>query len=963
MTQALPPDLLSQTSANEFAGVLAAWACEWAAAHGAGVWTEGPRGLERRAELGHGLTLSSQQQVRRTLSEPQHEGLVCTLPFGQRPYAFGVLEIVAGREGLAQEWPALAQTLGLALEAALAREQQAGQGRVAAAVDLLVRRMDGSLEHGQILAAVAEVAAQALGFGRAFAGLLTPSPAATEPGQLNRGHLSEIWSTGFVGSGPQHMGVGPVSYAALMERGEVITYRATHDEGTPLGRGLSDLAPQVALIAPLRVRGQPLGVLYADSDRPEALRNGDAALLLELAEQAGLALGSAHRFAEATRQQRSESVLRELGQALSGKLHLADTLAELLQRCAALLGADAAALYTADPGGRTLSIHSALNLPSDWVLRVRVRPGSGVTGRAFAEGQRCECHDFPASGMPAASRHTRALLAAGTYPFRGVLGLPLTTRQGPFGVLTLYFTAPLTLDSADLQLADALAVQGGLAIDNALLFGEGQEREREAGALLGISGRLEHGLTRHDLTQVLRMMVETLGAGRGLLHIAGTATVGVGFPSALPDELDTLTGQLGRGPRPLPPRWVMAGAGSALLAPLRHGADVLGWLYADDPGTDPPPQATLRLSRRLCEHLADRLSRQQLAVALARSEASYRQLAESSHDAILTTDPLGRILYANPAARTLLTGERGGTLPPDASLLTWAADADQQALWQGLAAQVRGPAGSKSPIRTEVTVGEQRLEVQLGLLSGGTGGLLIMARDLSEHYRLLGQISQRGQELEAVALRRDELRTFLSLYTQAQEEERRRISRELHDETAQLLVAARRKLLRLEKQAPQAAPDITALADELSEIAAGVRRFARHLRPSVLDDLGLLPALEWLCAQARTPARLEVSGDEIRLSSVQEVTLFRLVGEALTNVDKHAGAASAAVRVTFSAQGIHTTVSDDGQGFDPAAAQALSAQGHLGLLGLRERAALAGGTLEVESLAGYGTQVRIWLPL
>ncbi|MFC6617290.1 hypothetical protein [Deinococcus radiophilus] len=73
-----------------------------------------PRGLERRAELGHGLTLSSQQQVRRTLSEPQHEGLVCTLPFGQRPYAFGVLEIVAGREGLAQEWPALAQTLGLA---------------------------------------------------------------------------------------------------------------------------------------------------------------------------------------------------------------------------------------------------------------------------------------------------------------------------------------------------------------------------------------------------------------------------------------------------------------------------------------------------------------------------------------------------------------------------------------------------------------------------------------------------------------------------------------------------------------------------------------------------------------------------------------------------------------------------------------------------------------------------------
>lgn len=964
----LPPQLLEQTSVAAFAAALAEWACQWAEAHGAAVWVQGSGGLERRAENGHGLTLAGGELVRPGLSRPQEEGLLCALPFGLAPYAYGVLEVVAGRSGLTGEWPALAHTLGLALEATQSRERQAGRGRAAAAVDRLVRRTHGSLDHEQILASVAEVAAQALGFRRAFAGLLEGPP-----GERGYSLLQEIWSTGF-GEGapaPRQLGVGPVSYAALMERGEVIRYHAAQDADTPLGRGLADLNPQVALLAPLRVRGEPLGLLYADSDR-DSLAPGDEALLLELAEQAGLALGSARRFAAETRQRQGESVLRELGLALAGSLRLSDTLAELLSRTAALFGADAAALYTPEPGGRTLGIHSALNLPSDWVLRVRVRPGTGLSGQVFATGVRAECHDFPAAGLGGGSRYTRALLAAGEYPFRGVLALPLTTRRGPFGVLTLYYHAPLPLDGTDLKLADALSVQAALAIENALLYGEGQEREREAATLLDISQRLDAGLTRHDLERLLGTLLPALHAGRGMLWIDGVGAAALGLPLAPPADLEELTGQLGRGPRPLPRRWVQPGAGSALLAPLRLGNEVLGWLYADDPGQDPPPQATLRLARRLCDHLADRLGRQRLAAALARSEAGYRQLAESSHDPILTTDPSGQILYANPAARTLLAGHAGAALPPGAALSDWVGRASEGSRhdhwaavnhWQALWRQVQALHPGQAPLRAETTLAGRRLELQLGPLSGSQGGILVMARDLSEHYRLLGQISQRGQELAAASARRDELRTFLALFTQAQEEERRRISRELHDETAQLLVAARRRLLRLEKQAPQAAPDILALAEELSSITAGVRRFARHLRPSVLDDLGLLPALEWLCSQARTPARLEVSGEEVRLSPAQEVTLFRLVGEALANVDKHAGAGSAAVRVTFGPAGLQTTVSDDGKGFDPAAAGALAAQGHLGLLGLRERAQLAGGRLELDSRPGEGTQVRIWLPV
>ncbi|WP_261663685.1 GAF domain-containing protein [Deinococcus sp. Marseille-Q6407] len=946
----LPAELLTHTDTAAFAAALAEWACGWAGAHGVAVWVQTGGGLERLAESGHGLTLATGELVRRS-PQPCEEGLLCALPFGVVPHAFGTLEVVAGRPGLAQEWPALAGTLGLALEATRSRELQAGRGRVAAAIDQLVRRTHGSLDHEQILTAVVEVAAQALGFQRAFAGLL-----AGRPGERGYAPLQEIWSTGFGNRPPGEIGVGPVTYAALLERGEVISYRAAQDAETPLGRSLASLAPQTALLAPLRVRGEPLGLLYADSDR-DAPAPGDAALLLELAEQAGLALGSARRFAEATRGRQGESVLRELGLALAGSLRLSDTLAELLSRTAGLFGADAAALYTPGPGGRTLGVHSALNLPSEWVLRARVRPGSGLSGQAFATGMRAECRDFPASGLGGGSRYTRALLAAGEYPFRGVLALPLTTRRGPFGVLTLYYHAPLPLDDTDLKLADALSVQAALAIENALLYGEGQEREREAATLLDISQRLEAGLTRHDLERLLGTLL------RGLLWLPGVGAAAHGMPLPAGAELVELAGQLGRGPRPLPRRWVQPGAGSALLAPLRHGQEVLGLLYADDPGLDLPPQATLRLAHRLCSHLADRLGRQQLAEALARSEAGYRQLAESSHDLILTADPQGRVLYANPAARRLLAGHPQAALAPQARLAEWVGgDEAGQERWTALWAQGQGLRAGQPPLRAEVTLAGRRLELQLGPLSGSPS-LLVMGRDLSEHYRLLGQISQRGQELAAASARRDELRTFLALFTQAQEEERRRISRELHDETAQLLVAARRRVLRLEKQAPQAAADIQAVAGELSDIAAGVRRFARFLRPSVLDDLGLLPALEWLCTQARTPARLEVSGEELVLSPAQEVTLFRLVGEALANVDKHARANSAAVRITFGPGSLQTTVSDDGQGFDPAAAAALAAQGHLGLLGLRERAQLAGGRLELDSRPGGGTRIHIWLPV
>ena len=208
-------------------------------------------------------------------------------------------------------------------------------------------------------------------------------------------------------------------------------------------------------------------------------------------------------------------------------------------------------------------------------------------------------------------------------------------------------------------------------------------------------------------------------------------------------------------------------------------------------------------------------------------------------------------------------------------------------------------------------------------------------------------------------VRATELRGFLSLFTQAQEEERKRIARELHDDTAQTLVAIARRLDRLES-ALETMP-LEASKERVREIRTdvdsaidSVRRFSRNLRPSALDDLGLLPALEWLCGQSRTPARLEVRGEERRLEKDLELTLFRVVQEALTNVDKHANASSAAVAFAFLEAALEVSVTDDGAGFTLDSDQNLLGAGHLGVAGMRERIALAGGEMIVRSSATDG---------
>jgi len=216
----------------------------------------------------------------------------------------------------------------------------------------------------------------------------------------------------------------------------------------------------------------------------------------------------------------------------------------------------------------------------------------------------------------------------------------------------------------------------------------------------------------------------------------------------------------------------------------------------------------------------------------------------------------------------------------------------------------------------------------------------------------------------------DNLRFYAQQTTRAQEEERKRIARELHDDTIQELVALSRQLDTFRDGAEPPEPTINRL-DELQNridgIIRSIRRFSQDLRPSVLDDLGLVAALESiaddLIAQHGIATEVKVAGEQHRLLPEKELLLFRIAQEALRNVWRHAQATEVRITVEFGHDKIKIIVQDNGKGFElPMTLGDLAKAGKLGLAGMYERAQLLGGSLELQSTLGKGTTAIIEIP-
>ena len=220
------------------------------------------------------------------------------------------------------------------------------------------------------------------------------------------------------------------------------------------------------------------------------------------------------------------------------------------------------------------------------------------------------------------------------------------------------------------------------------------------------------------------------------------------------------------------------------------------------------------------------------------------------------------------------------------------------------------------------------------------------------------EMAHRGFQDSVIALRQ---------LNETLEVEIKRIAFSVHDEAGQLLVAVHLALADLSQDLPQTQMEKIKKIDELlNHVEKQLRRYSHELRPTILDDLGWLPAIRFLAEGISKRAFLDIHIDataSARLPKAAEITLYRCVQEALTNAVKHANARNVWIRSWLEGHTLHCSIRDDGDGFDAATLNRVSNRKGLGLVAMRERVSAIGGTLRIVSEAGKGTELSIRLPL
>lgn len=328
----------------------------------------------------------------------------------------------------------------------------------------------------------------------------------------------------------------------------------------------------------------------------------------------------------------------------------------------------------------------------------------------------------------------------------------------------------------------------------------------------------------------------------------------------------------------------------------------------------------------------------------------YRKVFDAAPDGILLVDSQGVVRQANLQAARLFGYEPGELIGQAVELLvpatlrvahrrhreTYVENPHTRPMGIGMELAGVRKDGARIPV-----------EISLSPLKSSQGDMVIATvRDLTERQRLKG---------------------FGVAALNAAEEERRRIARELHDETAQALAALLMNLTVLQRSLHDAdlSKEVATLRTRLIEATEGVRRIARGLRPPELEDVGLAAALRSFVRERFPSGTVEVEfdGSQSRLTLEQSLVAYRIAQEALSNAVRHAGAEHVRLTLREDADGgeVVLEVEDDGAGFELERVTEPGAG--LGLIGMEERAQIAGGRLELESERGRGTCVRVRIPV
>jgi PAS domain S-box-containing protein len=364
---------------------------------------------------------------------------------------------------------------------------------------------------------------------------------------------------------------------------------------------------------------------------------------------------------------------------------------------------------------------------------------------------------------------------------------------------------------------------------------------------------------------------------------------------------------------------------------------------------------------------AEMMQRRQIEEKLHASEEYYRALIENAMDIVSILEADGTIRYASPAIERLL-----GYAPeerPGKTIDAFVHPDDLPVVRNALAEALKGHRHwATMELRYRHKDGSWRVIEATArnlLHDPAINGIVVNSRDVTERRRMEEELRRKEAELRDS---RTQLRALAARLLTSQEDERNRIARELHDDLNQKLAFLAVDAERLEQRLSES-PDVVrnrlrALHSRVVDLSEDVRRMAHQLHPTVLDDLGLEPALRSYCAEfsglAGIPVKFACQVQSESLPPEVALCLYRVTQEGLRNIAKHSRAPSATVTLAGTADAIQLSVTDSGIGFDPGE---VKGKGRLGIVSMEERVRLVGGSIMIESAPEKGTRIKVDVPL
>ena len=388
------------------------------------------------------------------------------------------------------------------------------------------------------------------------------------------------------------------------------------------------------------------------------------------------------------------------------------------------------------------------------------------------------------------------------------------------------------------------------------------------------------------------------------------------------------------------------GATNGIMLVKTKSGEIRTWEYYNSLRTEGVTAPVVRgMARDITEELHARK-------ALRQSEERYRELFENSRDAIYLHDMSGRYLSVNSAAEELSGYSRDEILGKN---------------FTDFVSAEFIPEIRENFVKKLGTEGATMYEVEIIRKGGKRVPVEVSSRMLYKEdlpVAVQGTIRDISERKNSQAI----LREYSRRLVEAQEMERKKIARELHDEIGQILTAVRISLQSMQRTCQSVdSPRIDDNIMVIDEALERVRELSLELRPALLDDLGLAAALRWYLKRycERTAIQGEVDSnfdDDMRLPRKLETACFRISQEALTNVARHAEASQVRISLDRTEHEFRLTISDDGKGFDAAAVLASASAESFGLHGIEERAFGVGGRIEIQSRPGHGTQLTAHFP-